>query len=80
MGYSIELYFERRFEEKLRSLWNVLERAGVPSILQKIGSRPHLSLLVLDNCNADHIAGLVDRRITGFRIAQYPKNYHGQRH
>lgn len=45
MGYSIELYLESGFEEKLRSLWDDLEKAGVPSILQKIGSRPHLSLL-----------------------------------
>lgn len=65
MGYSIELYFEPKFEEKLRSLWDELERIGVPSILQKIGSRPHLSLLVFENCNVDHVAGLIDIGIKG---------------
>jgi 2'-5' RNA ligase len=63
MGYSIELYFEHGFEEKLRSLWDELERAGVPSILHKIGSRPHLSLLILDECNVDHIADLIDSAV-----------------
>ncbi len=65
MGYSIELYFEHRFEENLRSLWDELERAGVPSILQKIGSRPHLSLMVFDNCNVDQIASLLDTGVKG---------------
>ena len=65
MGYSIELYFEHGFEAKLRSLWDELERAGVPSILHKIGSRPHLSLLILDQCNVDHVADLIDSGIKG---------------
>ncbi|MGD9009418.1 MAG: 2'-5' RNA ligase family protein [Desulfobacteraceae bacterium] len=65
MGYSIELYFEHDFEEKLRSLWDELERAGVPSILHKIGSCPHLSLLILDECNVDHVADLIDGAIMG---------------
>jgi 2'-5' RNA ligase len=65
MGYSIELYFEHGFEERLRSLWDELERAGVPSILQKIGSRPHLSLLILDECNVDHVTDLIDSAVKG---------------
>ena len=65
MKYSIELYFERRFEEKLRSLWDELERAGVPSILSKIGSRPHLTLIILDNCDKGHVASLIDRHVRG---------------
>jgi hypothetical protein len=60
MGYSIELYFESGFEEKIRSLWDELKKAGVPSILQKIGSRPHLSLLILDKCNVEHLAGIFE--------------------
>lgn len=70
MGYSIELYFEYDFEKKLRSLWDELESAGVPSILQKIGSRPHLSLLILDKCNVDHVADLIDSGIKG--LYQFP--------
>ena len=60
MTYSIELYFDRRFEEKLRSLWDELERAGVPSVLPKIWSRPHLTLIILDDCDEDHVANLID--------------------
>ncbi|MBI4765241.1 MAG: hypothetical protein HY787_11625 [Deltaproteobacteria bacterium] len=65
MGYSIELYFDHGFEEKLRSLWDELEKAGVPSIMQKIGSRPHLSLIIMDRCNIDHVAALIDVGIKG---------------
>jgi len=66
MGYSIELYFENEFEEKVRSLWADLEEAGVPSILKKIGSRPHLSLLILDKCNVKHLAGIIEHGIKGY--------------
>jgi hypothetical protein len=63
MGYSIELYFESEFEKKVRSLWDELEGAGVPSIMQNIGSRPHLSLLILDKCNVQHLAGIIEQEI-----------------
>ena len=59
MGYSIELYFEREFEDKLRLLWEALDKYGVPSILQKIGSRPHLSLSILDKCDTEQIARII---------------------
>lgn len=73
MGYSIELYFERRFEDALRALWDELEKTGVPSVMQRIGSRPHLSLVVFDHCNIDHIAGLMDIGIKGLRT--FPINF-----
>lgn len=60
MAYSIELYFEHRFEEKLCSLWDELEKADAPSILKKIGSRPHLTLIILDECNVYHVADLIN--------------------
>ena len=59
MGYSIELYFEREFEDKLRLLWEALDKYGVPSILHKIGSRPHLSLSILDKCDTEQIARII---------------------
>ena len=59
MTYSIELYFDRRFEEKLRSLWDELEKVGLPSIFS---SRPHLAF-ILDRCV--HVAGLIDRHVKG---------------
>ena len=42
MTYSIELYFDRRFEEKLRSLWDELEKAGLPSVFSNW--LPHCSI------------------------------------
>ena len=65
MTYSIELYFDRSFEEKLRSLWDELEKVGLPSIFSKMGSRPHLTLIILDRCDEDHVAGLIDRHVKG---------------
>ena len=65
MAYSIELYFEPIFEQSLRALWNELAVSGVPSIVQKIGSRPHLSLIILDQCNEDHVDSLIDVGATG---------------
>ena len=67
MSYSVELYFEHDFEQKLRSLWDDLAKVGVPSILQKIGSRPHLSLLILDECDAEKVAGAIEDGIRGQR-------------
>ena len=65
MKYSIELYFERSFEEKLCSLWTELQSAGLPSVLPQMGSRPHLTLIILDRCDEDHVAGLIDRHVKG---------------
>jgi hypothetical protein len=56
MGYSIELYFDSGFEEKIYSLWETLSLAGLPSILSQIGSRPHVSLAVLNRCNEKQIS------------------------
>ncbi len=68
MGYSLELYFEFRFEEKIRALWGALEKAGVPSLLHKIGSRPHLSLVVLDDCMANQAAELMESGIRRYSV------------
>jgi hypothetical protein len=64
MGYSIELYFDPRFEEKIRRLWNDLAESGVPSILHQIGSRPHLSLAVLENIPEVQVSNLLARENT----------------
>ncbi|WP_300668449.1 2'-5' RNA ligase family protein [Desulfoluna sp.] len=60
MGYSIELYFDRQFETKIRLLWTQLAESGVPSILHKIGSRPHISLAVLDTIDVGQVVNLLD--------------------
>lgn len=71
MGYSIELYFDLHFEKNIHLLWNELEKSGVPSILNKIGSKPHLSLAVMETFNeskASNILGEVLKRYPVFTI------------
>ncbi len=63
MGYSIELYFDLQFEDKIRRLWNDLAESGVPSILHQIGSRPHLSLAVLENIPEVQVSNLLGKFI-----------------
>ncbi|VFQ44822.1 2'-5' RNA ligase family protein [Desulfoluna butyratoxydans] len=58
MGYSIELYFDPDFEAAIRRVWDVLAASGVPSVLQQIGGRPHLSLAVLSSIDEAVILGL----------------------
>jgi len=63
MGYSIELYFDLQFEEKIRLLWDELAVAGVPSILQIIDSRPHISIAVLENIDEVQVSILFENFI-----------------
>ncbi len=63
MGYSIELYFDLQFEDKIRRLWNDLAESGVPSILHQIGSRPHISLAVLESIKDVQVSQLVGKFI-----------------
>ncbi len=66
MGYAIELYFNFQFEEKIHFLWDELSEAGVPSILQRIGSRPHLSLAVMESCDEVLVSELLGKFIKKF--------------
>ncbi len=59
MAYSIELYFNHAFEKKIRDLWDLLNRNNVPSIMQKIGSRPHIALSILDDIAEEKIPGII---------------------
>ncbi|SCY19063.1 2'-5' RNA ligase family protein [Desulfoluna spongiiphila] len=60
MGYSIELYFDPDFEATIRRAWDALAASGVPSVLQQIGGRPHLSLAVLASIDETMILDLVE--------------------
>ncbi len=59
MAYSIELYFNHAFEEKIHRLWDVLRKNNVPSIMQKIGSRPHIALSILDDIAEEKIPDII---------------------
>ncbi|WDP92183.1 MAG: hypothetical protein HUN04_21655 [Desulfobacter sp.] len=59
MAYSIELYFDTGFERKILKLWELLSESGLPSIMQKIGSRPHVAISILDSINKADIPGIL---------------------
>ncbi len=59
MAYSIELYFDIEFEIKIRRLWNSLNKHNVPSIMQKIGSRPHLAISILDYIEEEEVSNII---------------------
>ncbi len=60
MGYSIELYFDEGFESRVTELWKRLEAFDVPSIMQTIGSKPHISLAVLDSVDEEDVSGILE--------------------
>ncbi len=49
MGYAIELYFDRETEKRVSQLWDELAAQDVSAVLPSIGSRPHISLAVLND-------------------------------
>jgi 2'-5' RNA ligase len=48
VGFAVELYFDPSMERRIRRLWQELADQGIRSILPAIGSRPHISLALLD--------------------------------
>ncbi len=66
MGYSIELYFEKRFDDKIRLLWNKLKELGLPSVFKDINSKPHLSLAVLENIDENNVSEAFDTFIKNY--------------
>jgi len=70
MGYSIELYFDPSFEATIRRTWDALAASGVPSVLQQIGGRPHLSLAVLASIDERIIIRLAEAYSKEF--SQFP--------
>jgi len=59
MGYAVELYFDRRTEQNIAYLRHVLIKNGIPSILDKSGDRPHISLAGFSDVDCDVLVSLV---------------------
>jgi 2'-5' RNA ligase len=59
MPYSIELYFDASFEQKIFNLWSVLESRNLPSKYSKLKIRPHLTLAVMDKCDETEVSDIV---------------------
>ncbi len=67
MAYSIELYFDTDFEVKIRRLWSNLNEHNIPSIMHRIGSRPHLALSILDFIKEKEIPNIIQYLSKNFR-------------
>ena len=68
MAYSVELYFDVEFEIKIRHLWDLLNKNNVPSIMQKIGSRPHLALSVLNFIEEVEIPNIIQYLVNNHKL------------
>lgn len=53
MGFAVELHFDPATEARLTSLWDTITRAGIGIDLSEMGSRPHISLAVLDHVDLE---------------------------
>lgn len=53
MGFAVELYFDPQTEARVRALWETLACEGVNSYQIDVGARPHVSLAVLTQFDAE---------------------------
>jgi len=65
MGYAVELYFDRQMEQNIADLRHALEENGIPSMLDKSGDRPHISLAGFSNVDRDVLISLVQEYAHG---------------
>ncbi len=57
MPYAVELLLDVDAAERVRSLWERLTEAGIPSRLLEIESTPHVTLAVYDDLDPDEARG-----------------------
>ena len=53
MGFAVEMYFDRRMEDALRSLRTIFTQNGVRPVLDELGNGPHISLAVFSQLTLD---------------------------
>lgn len=53
--FSIELLFDPQSETRIRQIWDTLAGASGHDSLQRLGSRPHLTLMVCDELQEDQV-------------------------
>jgi 2'-5' RNA ligase len=53
MGFAVEIYFDEKTEQSLRSLRKTLSDAGIRPVLDEIGDRPHISLAIFSQVDVD---------------------------
>ena len=59
MGYAVLLYFDDQTEQSIRNVRHALAEQGLPSLLDKVGDRPHISLAGFSNLDPAILISLV---------------------
>lgn len=59
MGYAVLLYFDDQTEQSILNLRHALIEQGFPSMLDKVGDRPHISLAGFSTVDCDILISLV---------------------
>lgn len=60
MGFAIEMYFDPVTDQAVRDLWEGLADAGITRIQLDLGTRPHVSLAVVEDGDEEVLAQAVD--------------------
>src|SRR6185369_3626816 len=55
MAFAIELYFDGVADSRIRSAWSDLSAASLPAWPLRIGARPHISILIVDQSYPESI-------------------------
>lgn len=53
MGFAVELYFDSPMQAAVRALRAKLADLGIPSVLDQLGDRPHISLQLFSQLDPD---------------------------
>jgi hypothetical protein len=62
MAFAIELYFDDVADARIRATWRELSAASLPAWPLRIGARPHVSVLVVDQASTS-IIGTIFRSL-----------------
>ncbi len=65
MGYAVLLYFDEQTEQRIMDLRHALIEAGIPSLMNKMGDRPHISLAGFSEVDCDSLISLVQEFTNG---------------
>jgi 2'-5' RNA ligase len=65
MGYAALLYFDERMEQRILDLRQALIEAGLPSLMNKMGDRPHISLAGFSEADCDSLISVVQEYANG---------------
>jgi 2'-5' RNA ligase len=55
MAFAIELYFDKAAELQIKKAWTELAHASLPAWPLRIGARPHISILILDEATLERL-------------------------